>query len=107
MPHAPCPMPHAPCPCSDGIIPQANLGNPDLLLFWASNSLKLTGSLLQDPGVFSTTPRVLALYRGLIHPCPGTFQTQAKPQVDKTVDKCLAGIDSCAKQGEHPAELAG
>ena len=37
----------------------------------------------------------------------GTFQAQAKPQVDKTVDKCLAGIDSCAKQGEHPAELTG
>eukprot|EP00730_Choanoeca_flexa_P013050 TRINITY_DN4919_c0_g1_i1.p1 TRINITY_DN4919_c0_g1~~TRINITY_DN4919_c0_g1_i1.p1 ORF type:complete len:714 (+),score=177.96 TRINITY_DN4919_c0_g1_i1:166-2307(+) len=66
---------------------QSNLGHPDLLLFWASNSLKLTGSLLQDPGVFSI------------------FSEHARPKIDATVDKCLHGIDDCAKQGEHPAEL--
>lgn len=29
-----------------------NPKNPKMLLFWASNTLKLMGSLLKDPGVF-------------------------------------------------------
>lgn len=33
-------------------VVSSNPSNPDMLLFWASNTLKLMGSLLKDSGVF-------------------------------------------------------
>ncbi|EDQ86905.1 uncharacterized protein MONBRDRAFT_27690 [Monosiga brevicollis MX1] len=59
----------------------------NMLLFWASNTLKLMGALLQDPAVF----RVL--------------ENSAKQRLDAAVDNCLEGIDRCATRGQIPPEL--
>ena len=65
-----------------------NQHNPQMLLFWASNTLKLMGALLKDPGVFAV------------------FAECAKPLLDETVSIALQGITACAKQGNVAPDLA-
>ena len=65
-----------------------NRENPQMLLFWASNTLKLMGALLKDPGVFAV------------------FAECAKPLLDDTVAIALEGITACAKEGNLAPDLA-
>ena len=84
-----------------------------MLLFWASNALKLMSALLQDTGVFGASaavmPKALPVTSlNLVWPplmWPAIFSDCAKLKMDQTVDKCLEGIDSCSKAGQRPSDF--
>eukprot|EP00043_Microstomoeca_roanoka_P009503 m.90698 g.90698 ORF g.90698 m.90698 type:complete len:737 (-) comp14603_c4_seq1:594-2804(-) len=66
-----------------------NPDDPDMLLFWASNTLKLMGALLKDASVFAV------------------FTDCAKQLLDDTVALALSGITRCAvEENRRPRDLA-
>ncbi|EGD74975.1 hypothetical protein PTSG_12550 [Salpingoeca rosetta] len=65
-----------------------NPDDPDMLLFWASNTLKLMGSLLKDASVFAV------------------FTSCAKQLLEDTVSLALRGITRCAvEEDRKPYDL--
>eukprot|EP00049_Salpingoeca_infusionum_P019159 m.360492 g.360492 ORF g.360492 m.360492 type:complete len:895 (+) comp19070_c0_seq1:103-2787(+) len=64
-----------------------NLESPDVLLFWASNTLKLMSSLTKDRMVYAV------------------FSDDAKPLLEESVHMALQGLTQCAVHDDWPADL--